>query len=88
MPVDGNARLGSVPAPCIGQCSPDIESANGTHMRLTLMSHQLLAVNTFYHAGHTWRHSSGSTWSIDYVVIPSSVVHFDSWVESNIDLLM
>ena len=29
LPIDANARVGSVPAPCFGPCQPELENDNG-----------------------------------------------------------
>eukprot|EP00973_Karenia_brevis_P084685 11751022-Karenia_brevis.AAC.1 len=46
--LDGNARVGSVPAACFGPCSPERENDNGARFRCFCSAHGLRAVNTFF----------------------------------------
>ena len=86
--IDGNARVGSVEAPCFGQASPDWETHNGSLLRETLTSVGLVAVNTFSCPGYTWRAPNMSTARIDYIGSPAppTVQCVRTYVENGVDL--
>lgn len=86
--IDVNARVGSVHSECFGTVSSDIESHNGMLLRSTLTATGLLAVNTVWCPGYTWRSPQGCVSRIDYVCVPNgtSVQCLKTWIESGVDI--
>ena len=70
---DANGRVGSIPSDGVGVANAQRENYNGSHLRRLVDQQHLVAVNTFFPIGHTWRGNMGTTSRIDYVVLPQSL---------------
>ena len=79
--LDANGKLGvrcdplagltGLPDSHVGPCQPDRENYNGSQLASMLRLHGLSAINTFFNAGHTFFHNSGTFSSrIDYICCP------------------
>ena len=72
--TDMNAKIGSVPAPGIGQVGSEVENENGSHLKYFILEQGLVAVNTGEQgcrgdAFWTWTGSRGHHSRIDYLLL-------------------
>ncbi|CAK0870212.1 unnamed protein product, partial [Prorocentrum cordatum] len=68
--IDANARVGSVPTDCVGQCMPSVDNHNGSLLRQFLgeAGPGIRALNTFAGGDYTWRSAHQTTARIDYIL--------------------
>ena len=65
--IDANART-SADEPFVGACDPEPCNDNGERLIAAMKVDGMVAVNTFYPCGYTWRSAKGHTSRIDYVL--------------------
>jgi len=66
--LDANGTVGQTKANGIGECQPELETANGALLRNFLTEFHLYAVNTYFQAGPTWVSGHGNSRRIDYII--------------------
>ena len=91
--LDGNARVGSVPASPVGRSSPERQNGNGARLVAFSTVANLFLANTFgseAESGPTWTSTTGTRARIDYIAVPHSVFYriASCGVQPQIDLSM
>ncbi|CAK0788322.1 unnamed protein product, partial [Prorocentrum cordatum] len=79
--LDANGRVQGH-GDAIGPCEPEPFTDNGNRLLSRLVACSLMAANTFYEAGYTWRSKHGTTARIDYTLLDIDL--FSSLVESRV----
>ena len=54
--------------PVVGACDPEPWNDNGERLIAAMKVYGMVAVNTLYPSGYTWRRAKGHTSRIDYVL--------------------
>ena len=65
--IDGNARM-SADEPFVGACDPEPCNDNGERSIAAMKLREMIAANTWYACGNTWRSPKGHTSRVDYVL--------------------
>ena len=65
--IDANARM-CADEPFVGACDPEPCNDNGERLTAVMKVGGMVAVNTLYPCGYTWRSAKGHTSRVDYVL--------------------
>ena len=69
--MDANARVSHQGCEHVGRAGTDSINDNGERFLLFLRDSKMVAVNTFWDCGHTWRSPHGPAARLDYVCVPA-----------------